>query len=574
MTFVCVAEQDRSLNSVYFCTMEIVVALLVFLVVIDTQTEGASFFESVASSDYYLRNDVFDCASRYYPPNPPPTFDEFSSENFPAVAGGVRAFDGEYQHMVAIGWEFNDTIKYLCGGSIIHSKFILTAAHCSVPVNGISPTIVRAGDSDLGNNENDHLAVQRTILRIVRHPLHRHSRSYHDIALIELENDLTFNVHVSSACLWLESYVPSEPLQIVGFGETKLAHGPSMTLQKGQVSYQSTDVCDEALTSRRRIPNGLLESQFCASHDTMDTCQGDSGGPIEVTKIDMFRREIALIVGITSFGTACGDGSVGVYTKISHYIDWIEKETNQSYSYGSCAARMLETKFKLVEITQLSTDKPLPYVHLSKDRSDTREHGCMGTLIDDQFVVTSAHCAAHPTGAPQFIFIADHGEYVPIAEVILHPQYQQNVQTHNIALLRLGKFLKRTLKPACLAEQPQSAVKPSVSFLLNGFIMANENKFFKYFLRTFIPERDRCSASTNEICMKSYFPVIPTLCQISDGAPILIESPEGIPFLYGIVDKNNSACDGELRGTLVEPHRDWIKSVLQRFLRREVLIFT
>lgn len=59
MTFICVAEQDRSLNSVYFCTMEIVVALLVFLVVIDTQTEGASYFESVASSDYYLRNDIF-----------------------------------------------------------------------------------------------------------------------------------------------------------------------------------------------------------------------------------------------------------------------------------------------------------------------------------------------------------------------------------------------------------------------------------------------------------------------------------------------------------------------------------
>ncbi|EAT38574.1 AAEL009554-PA, partial [Aedes aegypti] len=255
--------------------MKVVVALLVLCVAAINGAGGQSFFGSEPSDDYYRRNDVFDCPSRYYPPVP--FLNAFSADNAPAVAGGVRAFDGEYQHMVAIGWEFNDGIKYLCGGSIIHSKFILTAAHCSLPVNGISPTTIRAGDTDLSSEENDYLAQQRTILRIVRHSLHRHSRSYNDIALIELEQDLLFNLQVSSACIWLETYIPSEPLQIVGFGEMKLADGPSMTLQRGHVDHHPIDDCDKRLTTRRRIPDGLLESQFCASHETMDTCQGDSG---------------------------------------------------------------------------------------------------------------------------------------------------------------------------------------------------------------------------------------------------------------------------------------------------------
>jgi secreted trypsin-like serine protease len=51
--------------------------------------------------------------------------------------------------------------------------------------------------------------------------------------------------------------------------------------------------------------------------------QGDSGGPLQITKPD--NQCIYYIIGVTSFGTGCGDKKFpGIYTRVSSYIDWIE----------------------------------------------------------------------------------------------------------------------------------------------------------------------------------------------------------------------------------------------------------
>lgn len=55
-----------------------------------------------------------------------------------------------------------------------------------------------------------------------------------------------------------------------------------------------------------------------------DTCQGDSGGPLQL-RSGNYGSYIYHIIGITSFGKACGfSENPAVYTRISHYIDWIE----------------------------------------------------------------------------------------------------------------------------------------------------------------------------------------------------------------------------------------------------------
>ena len=52
----------------------------------------------------------------------------------------------------------------------------------------------------------------------------------------------------------------------------------------------------------------------------MDSCQGDSGGPLVVPGGPTGWTQI----GVVSFALGCAQpGAYGVYTRVSHYIDWI-----------------------------------------------------------------------------------------------------------------------------------------------------------------------------------------------------------------------------------------------------------
>ena len=62
----------------------------------------------------------------------------------------------------------------------------------------------------------------------------------------------------------------------------------------------------------------------------MDTCPGDSGGPLEI-KLLNDGRLIPFVIGITSFGKACGTSTPGVYTKISSFLTWIESVAGQKF---------------------------------------------------------------------------------------------------------------------------------------------------------------------------------------------------------------------------------------------------
>lgn len=51
---------------------------------------------------------------------------------------------------------------------------------------------------------------------------------------------------------------------------------------------------------------------------------GDSGGPIQF-RTRFNQEDIFTIVGVTSFGASCGSLIPGVYTRVSMYLDWVEK---------------------------------------------------------------------------------------------------------------------------------------------------------------------------------------------------------------------------------------------------------
>ncbi|XP_035788104.1 uncharacterized protein LOC118464688 [Anopheles albimanus] len=535
------------------------------------------WFSDDPPSDYFERKNLRDCPNRFYP-----DLDPF---NIPYYGyGGRRVFRGEYQHMVAIGWtRTNTSIDYLCGGTLITARHILTAAHCTYDSENIPPDTVRIGDTDLGSVLDDEFAQQIEIQGITVHPKYRGSRKYFDVALIELAQRSKFTEAVCPACLWREGELPEERMQAVGFGVTGFGEARSPTLQLVKLDRVAPSVCAERIfLNRRQMPDGFRNDQFCASGDGMDTCEGDSGGPIGVKRLDVGGKVIHLVTGVVSFGTPCVPGSTGVYTRISDYIDWIEQETNRTLSYGVCTKGFLCPGRATGGTTVYYDDSTLKHrFGLLWSEADTSIYECGATLIDYQFLLTSAHCVTTAKGPPKYA-APDHSKRVAIAEIYVSPRYQPGSPENDIALVKLEKFINtRIFRPVCLwdrridgvwSEVPKFAAYGPVLDDLDPVTLTNST------ISVYATNGRECSASdaarSDLVCFNNNVKMMPDACSIDYGGAVTNKTELLEPvFMFGVASKLSQGCGSNLIVTDVTPHIKWIEAIVVA-RRNQMLVFT
>ena len=69
---------------------------------------------------------------------------------------------------------------------------------------------------------------------------------------------------------------------------------------------------------------GINEKHICAGGvKAQDSCNGDSGGPL-VNRSERSNDYMTLHGIVSSGSVRCGIGKPGIYTRVSHYIDWIK----------------------------------------------------------------------------------------------------------------------------------------------------------------------------------------------------------------------------------------------------------
>jgi len=246
------------------------------------------------------------------------------------VVGGVNAEEREFPHMALIGHDRNGKVHWHCGGSLISEQFILSAAHCAQPViKNVGRKQAKwalLGDLIVNSNE-DEGSSQPVQVEIEQHFIPRDyhvNQTYHDIVLFKLKRRLTLNPFMRPICLHTTEHVPSRTALATGWGVTNITTGAvSPHLQKVLVDFSSYTVCEDTYKLRKKFPNGVNRRvQICAGSPGRDTCQGDSGGPLQINLEAPYCMQA--VVGITSYGRECGIGHPAVYTKVSHYIPWIE----------------------------------------------------------------------------------------------------------------------------------------------------------------------------------------------------------------------------------------------------------
>uniref|UniRef100_I3K577 complement subcomponent C1r n=1 Tax=Oreochromis niloticus TaxID=8128 RepID=I3K577_ORENI len=249
-----------------------------------------------------------------------------------------RIFGGQDAPDNTIPWQVLLSVSgKRAGGMVIGDRWVMTAAH-----NIVDKGAVVSNDTlQIFMGLNEVTALKKSPLfaaSIHVHPEYNNP-SYvdynNDIALIKLEDTLTFNSSVMPVCL-------PEPGATYDTGVMGLVSGFGLTIENNrqiltnQLKYVYLPVvdqqtCRDSITSARRRSNNipdLTTNMFCAGlpEGGKDSCQGDSGSPFTLTKDG---RHWA--AGIVSWGVDCGrKGTYGVYTRVANYLNWIQKTMQEN----------------------------------------------------------------------------------------------------------------------------------------------------------------------------------------------------------------------------------------------------
>nr|XP_012221822.1 PREDICTED: venom serine protease 34-like isoform X1 [Linepithema humile] len=237
------------------------------------------------------------------------------------IVGGMETGVNEYSMMA--GLVDPNRREVYCGSSIISQTHVLTAAHCVTDRNA-NRVGVLVGDHDVTTDIDTSAARLYVASRFDIHPLYNPATLENDIAVVTVNSIINFSEEVGPACLPFQHRFDSfagNYVDLLGWGTTEFGGMKSSTLQKVMVSVITYREC-------HRYYPGLLYSQLCTYGEGKDACQFDSGGPV-LWQNPTTKREV--LVGIISYGIACGNNEPAINTRVGSYVDWILEVTSSRY---------------------------------------------------------------------------------------------------------------------------------------------------------------------------------------------------------------------------------------------------
>lgn len=240
------------------------------------------------------------------------------------VVGGNATAPHEFPWAVGLLYDG----RFICGGTIISERTILTAAHCvSSGGEGLPATMYTVL---VGAHKRSSSGKTFQVQNIIWNRKYSEFSLQNDIALLILETPIDFEEKelkgkARPICLPTKSVssYAGKMATVVGWGTTSEG-GNSLPdeLQGVGVPVISNWRCLLAYP----LPNFPIRGgQICAGFPDggKDSCQGDSGGSLAAPSIEDGSRWIQL--GVTSWGMGCARrGKPGVYTRVSSQLDWIQ----------------------------------------------------------------------------------------------------------------------------------------------------------------------------------------------------------------------------------------------------------
>merc|ERR1712223_377522 len=236
------------------------------------------------------------------------------------VVGGETTGVNEYPWMALIVKRESSTQQSICGGSLVASKWIVTAAHCVVKTMNVTTSddlevapienfLVILGDHDITTASKTDIARGFLLEEVLVHP----ERA--DIALLKLQVEADSDIY-TPICLPIPGTDYRAGTAVVagwGFNQAPDGNDPNASmpdaLQELELTVLSRFACDLSL-------GGESDASLCFGGGSTGACFGDSGGPLMVEEEGGWVLAGTVSGGIG--GTACATfGTIGLAVEVA-----------------------------------------------------------------------------------------------------------------------------------------------------------------------------------------------------------------------------------------------------------------